>query len=202
MACPGVTTEELFIGSVITVFSRQLKLVEYGDLFTRQRFESKRQRTFAMIKPDAYTSTGKIIDAIYQNGFMISKLKMARFTPETAGTFYGEHRGKPFFNELMGFVTSDVVTGLELVAENAVEKWRHTIGPTKTLLARQNAPGTIRALFGTDDTKNAVHGSDSGPSWKRETDFFFQAKLQPTAVFNNCTICIIKPHAVANGDAG
>jgi len=65
MACPGVSTDELFIGNVITVFSRQLKLVEYGDLFTRQRFESKRQRTFAMIKPDAYTNTGKIIDAIY-----------------------------------------------------------------------------------------------------------------------------------------
>ena len=64
MACPGVTLEELFINSVITVFSRQLKLVEYGDLFTRQQFESKRQRTFAMIKPDAYTSTGKIVDMI------------------------------------------------------------------------------------------------------------------------------------------
>lgn len=57
--------DELFIGSIITVYARQLKLVEYGDLFTRQRFESKRQRTFAMIKPDSYTNTGKIIDAIY-----------------------------------------------------------------------------------------------------------------------------------------
>jgi nucleoside-diphosphate kinase len=85
MACQGVSMEELFIGSVITVFSRQLKLVEYGDLFTRQKFESKRQRTFAMIKPDAYNNTGKIIDAILQQGFMISKLKMTRFSPESAG---------------------------------------------------------------------------------------------------------------------
>lgn len=136
MACPGVTMDDLFITSVITVFSRQLKLVEYGDLFTRQRFESKRQRTFAMIKPDAYTSTGKIIDMIYQSGFMISKLKMTRFTPETAGQFYGEHKGKPFYNDLMAFVTSDVVTGLELVSENAVERWRQTIGPTNTLNAK------------------------------------------------------------------
>lgn len=84
MACPGVSLDQLFLGSVIVVFARQLKLVEYGDLFTRQKFESKRQRTFAMIKPDAYTNTGKIIDAIYQNGFVISKLKMARFVNETA----------------------------------------------------------------------------------------------------------------------
>ncbi len=90
-----------------------------------------------MIKPDAYTSTGKIIDKIYQNGFMISKLKMTRFTPESAGQFYGEHKGKPFFNDLMNFVTSDVVTGIELVAENAVEKWRHTIGPTNSFNAKQ-----------------------------------------------------------------
>lgn len=101
----------------------------------------------------------------------------------------------------MQFVTSDVVTGIELVAENAVERWRHTIGPTNSFTAKQNAPGTIRALFGTDNTKNAVHGSDSGPSWKRECDFFFQQK-QPTAVFTSCTVCIIKPHAVLSGDAG
>jgi nucleoside-diphosphate kinase len=89
-----------------------------------------------MIKPDAYTSTGKIIDQIYQSGFMISKLKMTRFSPETAGVFYGEHKGKPFYNGLIDFVTSDVVTGLELVAENAVERWRQTIGPTNTLNAK------------------------------------------------------------------
>ena len=133
---------------------------------------------------------------------MISKLKMTRFSPESAGQFYAEHRGKGFFNDLMQFVTSDVVTGMELVAENAVERWRQTIGPTRTFQAKQSAPGSIRALFGTDDTKNAVHGSDSGPSWKRECDFFFQNKSPSTAVFSNCTLCIIKPHAVLNGDAG
>jgi nucleoside-diphosphate kinase len=85
-----------------------------------------------MIKPDAYTSSGKIIDAIQQSGFVISKLKMSKFSYETAGQFYGEHRGKPFFNGLMDFVTSDVVIGLELVAENAIEKWRQFIGPTRT----------------------------------------------------------------------
>lgn len=77
-----------------------------------------------MIKPDSYANTGKIIDAIQQSGFVISKLKMGKFTNESAGQFYGEHRGKPFYNGLMDFMTSDVVTGLELVAENAVEGWR------------------------------------------------------------------------------
>lgn len=100
MACPGVSFDELYIGSVITIYSRQLMLAEYGDLFTRQKFDNKKQRTFAMIKPDAYISTGKIINAIQMSGFMISKMKMTRLSQETAGQFYAEHRGKPFFNDL------------------------------------------------------------------------------------------------------
>lgn len=126
-----------------------------------------------MIKPDAYTSTGKIIDAIYQNGFIISKLKMSRFHPSIAAEFYGEHKGKPFYGDLVNFMTSDVVTGMEMVSENAIERWRSLIGPTNSLVAKQNAPSSIRSIFGTDGTRNAVHGSDSGPSVKRETDFFF-----------------------------
>jgi nucleoside-diphosphate kinase len=79
MACPGLSIKELYIGSIINVYSRQLKLVEYGDLYTRRRFEAQSEKTFAMIKPDCYTSTGKIIDQIYRNGFTISKLKMSKF---------------------------------------------------------------------------------------------------------------------------
>jgi nucleoside-diphosphate kinase len=75
------------------------------------------------------------------------------------------------------------------------------IGPTNSLVAKQQAPNSIRGIYGTDGTRNAVHGSDSGPSAKREGDFFF-GQMRTTAFFNNCTCCVIKPHAVANGDAG
>jgi nucleoside-diphosphate kinase len=93
---------------------------------------------------------------------------------------------------------------MELVAENAIDKWRQVIGPTSTDNARAQAPNSIRALFGTDNTKNAVHGSDSVGSMKRETDFWFggDAQTRPmktTAVLNNCSLCIIKPHIVMNG---
>lgn len=127
---------------------------------------------------------------------------MGRFSQESAGQFYGEHRGKSFYNGLIDFMTSDVVTGLELVAENAVERWRQFIGPTNTFIAKNQAPNSIRAIFGTDSTKNAVHGSDSGPSWKRETDLFFSPVVRHSAYYTSCTVAIIKPHAVANGDAG
>ena len=128
--------EDFFVGAVITVYGRQLKIVDYGDVATRKKFEVERQRTFAMIKPDAYKHMGKIIDAIYVNGFRISKMKMSRFTNETSGVFYGEHKGKPFFPNLQNFITSDVVIGMELIADNAIEKWRGLIGPTNTLKAK------------------------------------------------------------------
>ena len=63
-ACPSFNSGDLYLGSIVTVYARQLKIVEYGDVFTRRKFATTRQRTFAMIKPDVYTSTGKIIDAI------------------------------------------------------------------------------------------------------------------------------------------
>ena len=125
--CPyqGVQSiEDFYIGAVVTVYGRQLKVMEYGDVATRKRFEVDRQRTFAMIKPDAYKNIGKIIDAIQMSGFRISKMKMSRFTNATAGDFYSEHKGKPFYPNLQKFITSDVVVGMELVADNAVDKWR------------------------------------------------------------------------------
>ncbi len=76
--------KELHIGSIITVQARQLNITSYGDVATRKRFEVDRQKTFAMIKPDAYVHLGKIIDAIYLNGFKIAKMKMSKFNPATA----------------------------------------------------------------------------------------------------------------------
>ncbi len=70
-------------------------------------------------------------------------------------------------------MTSDVVIGMEIMRDNAIETWRNIIGPTSTQAAQQQAPNSIRAMFGTDNTRNAVHGSDSGPSVKRESEFFF-----------------------------
>lgn len=71
-------------------------------------------------------------------------------TVEDAHTFYGEHKGKPFFEKLIKFVTSDLVVGLELVADDCVTKWRNFIGPTNSLVAKQDAPNSIRGRFGTD----------------------------------------------------
>ena len=89
---------------------------------------------------------------------------MSKFTKATSDNFYGEHIGKPFFPELQSFITSDVVVGMELVKDGAIQGWRKFIGPTNTQKAKDEAPGSLRAIFGTDGTKNAVHGSDATTS--------------------------------------
>lgn len=101
-------------------------------------------------------------------------------------------------------MTSDFVVGVELVATDAISKWRSIIGPTNSLKAKDEAPNSLRALYGTDGTKNACHGSDSPCSSMRENNFFFSenSKLRSTAIFNNCTCCVIKPHILKERRTG
>ena len=86
---------------------------------------------------------------------------MSKFNKDSSNEFYGEHIGKDFFPTLQGFITSDVCIGMELVKVNGIQGWRNFIGPTNTQKAKEEKPNSIRAIFGTDGTKNAVHGSDS-----------------------------------------
>jgi len=97
---------------------------------------------------------------------------------------------------------SDVVTGMELVAENAVESFRGLLGPTNSQEAKQMYPNTLRAHFGTDNMRNAIHASASSADYQRECSMFFSGNFNPTAAFNNCTCAIIKPHIVQDGLAG
>lgn len=101
---------------------------------------------------------------------------------------------------------SDVVTGMELVSENAIAKFRDVMGPQQTSgsiqEAKQTAPGSIRAMFGTDGMRNAIHGSSAASEFNNEKSLFFSPAFAPTAAFNNCTCAIIKPHIVHEGLAG
>ena len=97
---------------------------------------------------------------------------------------------------------SDVVTGMELVAENSTQKLRDLMGPTDSAEAKASAPGSLRAHFGTDTMRNAVHGSQTVADFQKESELFFSKSFGPTAAFNNCTCCIIKPHVVQAGQAG
>ena len=130
-------------------------------------------KTFAIIKPDAVKNefTGKIYDRIQKAGFNILAAKLLKMTSEEAGGFYNVHKDKPFFNELIDFMTSGPCMVLALEKENAVLAWRETIGATNPKDAEE---GTIRKSFGISIDKNSVHGSDSSENAKIEIEFFFK----------------------------
>eukprot|EP00112_Aurelia_sp_Birch-Aquarium-sp1_P004899 Seg1554.1 transcript_id=Seg1554.1/GoldUCD/mRNA.D3Y31 product="Nucleoside diphosphate kinase 7" protein_id=Seg1554.1/GoldUCD/D3Y31 len=199
----AISSKDLYIGSIVTVHSRQLTLVEYGDQYTKSKLSSVHSKTLALIKPDAVPRMGEIINIIQSEDFVICQARMVQLSRKEAMEFYGEHEGKPFFEGLIGFMTSGPIIALELMAHDAIKKWRNLLGPTNTMKAREEAPGSIRAIFGSDGTRNACHGSDADQSAQREADFFFGSKKRNgTATFGNSSLCIIKPHAIVEQLAG
>lgn len=128
--------------------------------------------TFAIIKPNAMRTgkAGPILAMINEAGFQIAALKMIRLTRDQAESFYDIHRGKPFYNDLVDFMTSSAVIVMILRHDDAVEKFRHLIGSTDPAKAE---PGTIRHEFAVSIQQNAVHGSDSPENAAREANFFF-----------------------------
>jgi nucleoside-diphosphate kinase len=128
--------------------------------------------TFTMIKPDAVANgnTGKIIDHIIGKGFKILAMKYTRLSEEKAGEFYGIHRERPFFKDLVTFMTSGPIVAAILEKDNAVLDFREVIGATDPKKAE---PGTIRNLYAKSIDANAVHGSDSDENAANEASFFF-----------------------------
>lgn len=129
-----------------------------------------------MIKPDATAKghTGAILDQIVKAGFSIKAMKWTRLTPEQAGLFYDIHRERPFFGELVEFMSSGPIVAAILEKENAVADFRKLIGATNPVQAEE---GTIRKLYAASVGENAVHGSDSDENAAIEGDFFF-SKLE------------------------
>ncbi len=135
------------------------------------------ERTLIIIKPDAVQrgAVGKILDRFIGEGFRIKALKMLKLTREQAEQFYIVHRERPFYRELVEFMTSGEVVAAVLEGEEAISRVREIIGPTDSEEARKVAPESLRALFGTDKGKNAIHASDSKESASYEIPFIFSA---------------------------
>lgn len=133
------------------------------------------ETTFSIIKPNAVkkNAIGGIIAMFEKNGLKISAAKLAVIDKAQCETFYAEHKERPFFGELVSFMTSGPVVLMALTGENAVTRNREIMGATDP---KKAAAGTIRALYGDNVGENAVHGSDSPASAERELKIFFETK--------------------------
>lgn len=130
------------------------------------------EKTFIMIKPEAVKAGSQeaIIDLLLLNGFGITKMKQFVFNEADARCFYSVHEGKPFFENLVAYITSGEVIGMELERDDAVGSLRRLVGATDPAVAEV---GTIRHMYGTDLQRNAVHASDSRQSAEKELAIVF-----------------------------
>ncbi len=133
------------------------------------------ERTLSIIKPDAVAKNviGDIISRFEKNGLKVVAAKMLHLSREQAEGFYAEHKERPFFKDLVGFMTSGPVVVQVLEGDNAIARNRELMGATNP---QEAAPGTIRADFAETIDANAVHGSDSPTSAEREVKYFFEDK--------------------------
>lgn len=132
-------------------------------------------RTFTMLKPDAVENghIGAILDHITKAGFKIVAMKYTKLSAESAGKFYEVHKERPFYNDLVSYMSSGPIVAAILEKENAVEDFRKIIGATDPAKAE---PGTIRALYAKSIDANAVHGSDSDENAEIEGNFYFSTQ--------------------------
>lgn len=132
------------------------------------------QRTLAIIKPDAVAAkvAGQIIARIEESGLQIVGMKRMQLDERIAGGFYAVHKARPFYGELVKFMTSGPVIVLALEGADAIKRWRDLMGPTNS---KEAPKGTMRGDFGTDIERNATHGSDAPETAKLEIAHFFNA---------------------------
>lgn len=154
--------------------SANVKLLKRLSL--RPKLENMSNRTFTMIKPDATAAgnSGGILQMINDAGFRVVALKMLHLSPQKAGSFYEVHKERPFYGELVEFMSSGPITAAILEKENAVEAFRKLIGATNPAQAEE---GTIRKIYAKSIGENAIHGSDSDENAIIEGNFFF-SKLE------------------------
>ena len=132
------------------------------------------ERTLCIVKPDAFEKgmTGEVLRRVESEGLRLIGLKVLHLSEEDARGFYAVHKERPFFDDLVKFMTSGPVAAAVLEGQDAIARWRRLMGPTDS---KDAPPGTIRGDIGTDIERNAVHGSDAPETAKLEVAYFFNA---------------------------
>lgn len=198
-----VHVEDLYPGSWVRVYGRRLLIADYASEATRRLVAPSVVTTFAMLKPDGVKHLAEVLAAINSSGIRVTQAKMVSLSAQHAALFYSEHRERAFFPTLVDYISSGPVVGLRLMGPDAVSRWREMIGPTDSARARESSPRSLRARFGTDGTRNALHGSDGAQAAETELDWFFseqgpQSPVEPgTAGPSTCAVVL--PHAVRAG---
>ncbi|NXX90704.1 NDK5 kinase, partial [Centropus bengalensis] len=138
------------------------------------------ERTLALIKPDVIAKEEEIEDIILRSGFLITQKRKLQLSPEQCSNFYADQYGKVFFPNLTAYMSSGPIVALVLARHWAISYWKQLLGPSSSVKARRSHPHSLRAIYGTDDLRNGLHGSLSISSAEREIRFMFpEVILEP-----------------------
>ncbi|MCQ2818943.1 MAG: hypothetical protein MJ252_16885 [archaeon] len=184
IVCPDVKLKDFFVGADVNIYSRRIKISDYGDEFTAKAFQNLRNSAFVMLLPSAYMQIGKIIDSICQNGFSITQMKMNKLSQKDASEFIKIHKGDGLTTDLL---CADYVVGIEVTKKNAVEEFPSLI--QKEIIPKYQTEG-----------KPIIVSSPSLEVAQAELNYFFPIKANPQ--LTNCSCFIIKPHVILDGNAG
>ncbi|KAM6055475.1 nucleoside diphosphate kinase homolog 5 isoform 1-T5 [Theristicus caerulescens] len=144
------------------------------------------ERTLALIKPDVIDKEEEIEDLILRSGFLIIQKRKLQLSPEQCSNFYADQYGKLFFPNLTAYMSSGPLVAMVLARHCAVSYWKELLGPSNSIRARRTHPHSLRAIYGTDDLRNALHGSLSISSAEREIRFMFpEVILEPIPAGQN-----------------
>lgn len=178
---PSVTLNDLYVGNSITVYARQLKVVGFADGFTKQRLGNLQDSTVVVCPPTAYENVGKILDAVHKAKFKVANLKMFRLPRRLAENIFREEQWGP---HILDDLASDAFVAFEVMTSDPIVKVKGLIDSNPALFA------------------GAVSSSSARLADQQVLSLFGTANLPNSAQFVDCTVCIVKPHAVAQGVAG
>lgn len=181
----SIKSSSLYLGSDITIYSRQYKIIAYADEFTKNALSEVRSTSFAMILPPAYMNIGKIIDIIQNSGFSIGKMKMNKLSGMEISNYLKIHNTNEITADLLA---SDYVVGLELIKANSVAELKKLMNEVISTKVDNKASGPMMIC------------SDSEAMAQSEIQYYFSLKHQPQ--LSNCSLLVIKPHIIEEGKAG
>ncbi|CAL1676915.1 unnamed protein product [Lasius platythorax] len=198
--CEGIKAKDFYIGAVVTIFSRCIKIIGYADSYTKIKLETQLQKFFVLLKPDIIDKMGEIIKVI-TNDFHITNMKMMLLTATdvTECNFVKDTADKM---SMINYLTSGPIVGLELLGENGIARWQELAGPENCKHVYSTTTSLLRACCGKNEMYNSVYGSKNIEMAMQELQYFFpnlkseNKGPKTTAILQNCTCCIIKPHAV------
>ncbi|XP_075146514.1 nucleoside diphosphate kinase homolog 7 isoform X2 [Haematobia irritans] len=201
---PELTEKDFFVGSKINIFGRQFDIVDYGDESTRVTLARYRKKTFVLLKNSIMHHLGKVLTAFSDSNFSYNKAMMVQFTAEQLRTFLTEGQEDVQVSSLMNQLLSGPSIGLELIADNAVEKLKICQSQVKESMNEDTIPRALRSLFQNEEIRNGIYCSQSDESAARDSHLFFNGNLdlQSPVALKNSTLCIIKPHAIKEGNLG